>query len=109
MIPRSNNIGLSLRFPFGGARPWRPILAVCTIVLSLVACENRKGTDAANLKRGSSSHGIMAGTLDAEQSASASSAIAGTSVVQGAGTAAVQTIKSCPLPPPGTKPVCNRT
>jgi hypothetical protein len=109
MIPRTNTIGLSPRFPFRSTRSRPPLLAVCTMVFSLVACGNRESADATNLKRDSASHKIMTGALDAEHSTSSSSAIAGASVVQGAGTAAARTIKSCRLPPPGTKPACNRT
>jgi len=109
MIPRTNNIGFSPRFPFKSTRSRPPLLAICTMVFSLVACENRKGADATNLKRDSASQKIMTSAFDAEHSTSSSSVIAGASVVQGAGTAAAHTIKSCPLPPPGTKPACNRT
>ena len=108
MIPRTNNLRLWPRFPSSGTLSLRP-LAVCAIALSLVACANRKSGDNVNLKSHSLSPKLMAAPVNAEHSASTSRAVAASSEVQGLGTPSPRTIKSCPLPPPGAKPACNRT
>lgn len=109
MIPRTNNLRFWPRFPFRRTLSRLPLLAGCAIALSLVACANRKSANDVNLKSDSLSPKLMAAPADAEHSESTFRAIAASSGVQGTGTPAARIIKSCPLPPPGTKPVCNRT
>ncbi len=109
MIPKINNLGFRPRFPFRSTLSPRPLLAVCAIAVSLLACANRKSADDVNLKSDSLSPKLMAAPVDVKHSASTSRAVAASSEVQGLGTPSPRTIKSCPLPPPGAKPACNRT
>jgi len=107
MVSKDNNLRFWLDFPLGKALSRRPLLAICAIALSLAACTNGRA-DVAHLKSDSSPN-VVPAPVDATRSAATSGAIDASSGVQAASTAAVRTIKSCPLPPPGAKPVCNRT
>ena len=107
MISSTNNPRFAPRFPFRSTRSRATLLAACVITLSLAACANRKRAESVNLESDSSAARPIA--VDAEHSASNSGDSASNSGVTGAVTSANRTIKSCPLPPPGTKPVCNRS